>query len=127
MTKLKSLLAALAAAAATVAGLDVTGFIAVLPPHIAKWLVILPSGAAVIVHLVEAGIKSLESLERLPLWLLGLLTCLTLPSCITTTTIGPDGKPITTRRLDPEALKIGTTAAKDIAKTVKSREVLPQK
>jgi hypothetical protein len=54
MTKLKSILSAIAAAAATVAGLDVNGFIAVLPPEAAKWLVIIPSGAAVVVHIVEA-------------------------------------------------------------------------
>lgn len=64
MTKLKSLLAALAAAAATIAGLDVTGFVSVLPPEVAKWLVILPSGAAVIVHIVEGILESIKQLEN---------------------------------------------------------------
>lgn len=54
MKRVKAITAAIAAVAATVAGLDLTGFTSFLPPEAAKWLVIIPSGAAAVVHLIEA-------------------------------------------------------------------------
>jgi hypothetical protein len=51
---IKAVLATVAAIAATVAGLDVTGFVSVLPPDLAAWLVIAPSAAAAILHAAEA-------------------------------------------------------------------------
>src|SRR5690606_31022379 len=69
--------------------LDLTGFIAVLPPEAAKWLVIIPSGAAAIVHLVEAVGKSLDQLEGLKILIVGCALTFLLPSCITVT--HPDG------------------------------------
>ena len=47
MNRLKAILAAIAALAATVAGLDLTGIVSVLPPDVARALVVIPSAAAV--------------------------------------------------------------------------------
>lgn len=64
MKRAKAIFAAIAATAATLAGLDLTGIIPVMPASVAKWLVIIPSGAAVIVHLAEALKLQLDKIER---------------------------------------------------------------
>lgn len=56
-----AILGAIAAVFATLAGLDVTGFTAVLPPNLARWLVIVPSACAVLVHFIAAIIASLKA------------------------------------------------------------------
>jgi hypothetical protein len=61
MKTLKAVLAVVAALAATLAGLDVSGFIALMPPDLAKVLVIVPSAAAVVVHLIEGFRKNLPA------------------------------------------------------------------
>jgi hypothetical protein len=64
MKRIQLILAAIAAIAATIAGLDLTGFVAVLPPEMAKWLVIVPSGAAAIVHIAQTVKLELAKLEE---------------------------------------------------------------
>lgn len=64
MKQAKAILGAIAATAATIAGLDVGGLISVMPPDLAKWLVIIPSAAAVIVHVVEAAKLQLSKIEQ---------------------------------------------------------------
>lgn len=56
-----AILGAIAAVFATLAGLDVTGFTAVLPPNLARWLVIVPSACAVLAHFIAAIIASLKA------------------------------------------------------------------
>lgn len=89
MKRIQLILAAIAAIAATVAGLDLTGFVTVLPPELAKWLVIIPSAAAAVVHIVQSVKLELEKVEegtksdRIPMFgVLAILAALLfLPSC----------------------------------------------
>lgn len=92
MKRIQAILAAVAAIAATVAGLDLTGFVTVLPPDLAKWLVIVPSGAAAIVHIAQTVKLELEKIDHLadddddyPVNAFGILAILSalmiLPSC----------------------------------------------
>lgn len=107
MNRLKAILAAIAALAATVAGLDLTGIVSVLPPDAARALVVIPSAAAVVVHLIAAITLQLEKFKAdidkiIPaaLIMLGVsLMALSTPSCISATL--PDGTQ--TKRFDPEA------------------------
>jgi hypothetical protein len=107
MKKLKAVLAVVAALAATLAGLDLTGIIAVMPPEVAKVLVIVPSAAAVVVHAVAAFNKALDSNGKTqchPLvWALALVVALA--SCSCTLAVDP-----TTGRLglstDPQAVSL---------------------
>lgn len=114
MTRLKAPLATLAAALATLAGLDLTGFLNLLPPQAAKWLVILPSAAATLLHLIDTlrktTITPAATTKIVPI--IALLPLLTLTSCITTTT--PDGT--RTTRLDTDTLRLGITTT-TLAKT----------
>lgn len=80
MTRFKSILATLTAVFATIAGLDVTGIIALLPPDVAKWGVIIPSAAAAVVHLLESVGKSIDGNEAKLILLAFAASCL-LPSC----------------------------------------------
>jgi hypothetical protein len=77
MTRLKSILAAVAAMAATLAGLALACLTALLPPEVAKWLVVIPSAAAVVVHLAQ-GIRA--DLDKLGLLVVVSATLL-LPGC----------------------------------------------
>lgn len=61
MKTTKAILAAIAAIAATIAGLDVSGFVSLLPASLATWLVIVPSAAAAIVHIAEAIDRTLTT------------------------------------------------------------------
>jgi hypothetical protein len=63
MKRFKAVLSAIAATAATIAGLDVTGFVTVLPYEVAKWLVILPSAGAAVAHVVEAVQAQLNKIK----------------------------------------------------------------
>lgn len=98
MKTLKAVLAAVAALAATLAGLDLTGIIAVMPAEWAKVLVVVPSAAAVIAHVVQALRKAIEAEDAKfqchPVAvILAVLLVLLCPSCtvVTTTTTAPDG------------------------------------
>ncbi|MGC4017506.1 MAG: hypothetical protein QM755_23775 [Luteolibacter sp.] len=61
MKRAIAILSTIAAGFATLAGLDMTGFTAVLPPDVAKWLVIVPSASAAIVHFINAIVGSLKA------------------------------------------------------------------
>jgi hypothetical protein len=63
MKRAKAITSSIAAFAATVAGLDLTGFIDVLPPEAAKLLVIIPSSAAFVVHTAELFLTLLDKLK----------------------------------------------------------------
>ena len=86
MKRIQVILAAIAAIAATVAGLDLTGFVTVLPPEMAKWLVIIPSAAAAIVHLTQAVKLQLDKIgedidKMIPLFCIAMFAVFFLPSC----------------------------------------------
>ena len=80
MNRFKSILAALTAVFATIAGLDVTGIVALLPPEVAKWGVIIPSAAAAVVHLLESLGKSIDG-NAVKLIVLAFAASCLLPSC----------------------------------------------
>lgn len=80
MQRFKSILAFNAAIFATIAGLDVTGIVALLPPEVAKWGVIIPSAAAAVVHFLESLGKSIDGHEAKLILLAFAASCL-LPSC----------------------------------------------
>lgn len=77
-------MATLTAIFATIAGLDITGIVAVLPPEVAKWGVVLPSAAAAVVHLLESLGKSLDGGSGSALLLVGALALTACPSCTIT-------------------------------------------
>lgn len=86
MKRIQLILAAIAAIAATIAGLDLTGFVTVLPPEMAKWLVIIPSAAAAIVHVAQAMKLQLKKIEEdidklIPVFCMCLFAVFFLPSC----------------------------------------------
>jgi hypothetical protein len=118
MNRLKAILAALAALAATVAGLDLTGITSLLPPDAARALVIIPSAAAVIAHLVSAiGLQfekakaDIDKIVPAALIMLGIsLMALSMPACVTTTS--PDGTEM--KRMDGEAWNPFLTLARDL-------------
>lgn len=88
LKRIKSICAALAAFFVTLAGLDVQGLVAIFPPEYRGWLIAIPTGAAVIVHVLEAFpklldaiIKALDPFEDFHL-LIGLLALtMLLPAC----------------------------------------------
>lgn len=115
MKRIQLILAAIAAIAATIAGLDLTGFVTVLPPEMAKWLVIIPSAAAAIVHIVQAVKLQLEKIgedidKLIPLFCIGMFSVVFLPSCVTST--APDGTE--TKRVDQEAVNPWLLLARDL-------------
>lgn len=86
MKKITALCAAILAGLAAVAGMDLTGFIAVLPPEFATFLVIVPSLAAAIVHFVGAVRNAAEDAKNLPgppvlVAMLAVTAALALPAC----------------------------------------------
>lgn len=93
MNRLKAILAALAVLAATSAGLDLTGIVSVLPPDVARVLVVIPSAAAVMVHLITATnlqiAKIKEGADRTMPSLIVIISLgvvlFSITSCVTTT------------------------------------------
>lgn len=125
MKQLKSILAALAATLATVAGLDLTGFTHVLPPNIAAIAVVVPSAAAIIAHLCTALKANIDEVEKeienqgkpsklqcnpIALIAAAIAACLALNSCAVTT--APDGS--VTKRFDTEAANPFFILARDL-------------
>lgn len=126
MKTLKAVLAVLAALAATLAGLDVSGFIALMPPDVAKVLVIVPSAAAVVVHLIEGFRKNLGSddagkVQCHPLVVIFavIFAVLIVSACtsVTTTTTAPDGTVTVTKTesVDPATVQAIAGTVKDFA------------
>jgi hypothetical protein len=77
VSRIKSFLAAIAALAATLAALDLTGIIALMPQEVAKWVVIVPSAAAAVVHFAQS---LRENLDKYGL-AIAISAALFLPSC----------------------------------------------
>lgn len=105
MKKLKAALAVVAALAATLAGLDLTGIIAVMPPEVAKVLVVVPSAAAVVVHLVGAFNRALDGNDEVKCHPLAMVAALMLIFMSASCTVALDP---TTGRIglstDPQAV-----------------------
>lgn len=83
MSPLKSVLAALAALAATIAGLDVTGILPLLPPDLVppaalKIIALAPGAAACLVHFANSFRANLDKYGLLILLAAGAMLC---PSC----------------------------------------------
>lgn len=77
-------LKAIAAMLATVAGADLTGIAQIMPDDIAKWVLMVPTVSAAVLHTIKTVIDLLDDGEIngsfLGLLVIGAM-CLTLPSC----------------------------------------------
>lgn len=118
MKKLKAILAIIASAAATLAGLDVNNYVSVLPPEVAKWLIIIPSAAAFVVHICE------EAKTRFfpPLLALAAIGICLMPSCAAINS-AITGEPIATTPVQREAGKPFQVATSDILRAESQPDV----